>query len=223
MKLGELYKYYQGHPEGNWIMEFHITKLLYDYVKEKKPKKILELGTGIGLSTACIALALQGEDYEIHTFEQFEKCTKIAKEIIPKEFKNIEFHNSESVVWNTDKIPYQNFSVYEKMIEGEFDMIVVDGPGPFEKENHLLDLPNGDIIKMLLEDKIKPNTFIAWDKRIKSLMIVERYFSDNFYLDFSQSNFNVIQRKTNKVIFRDEKYEVMKDMGYFDDKDNKSK
>src|SRR3990167_2316559 len=130
-----LYKFFTQQKEGPWVMQWPNPQVLYDFVRKHPMKRVLDLGTGIGLSASIISLALRdkGEkDYEVHTVEQFEKCHKLAQEIIPVELKEgITFHLSEPIVWQTDKVPYQYFSVFKELPEGDFDFILTDGPGPY--------------------------------------------------------------------------------------------
>lgn len=225
MTLQNLYKYYHSHPESKWIMSWENTQLLYKFVREHPVKKILTLGTGIGLSDAVIALALKDKNepqidsinHQIDTLEPFEKCFKLAQELMPEKLKiNIKFHRIDPIVWNTDKIAYQNFANFKEIPDNDYEMILVDGPGHWLTEDgHYLELPNGDVMKMLIEGKLKPNTYIVWDGRIQALKTLERYFSDNFYLIPEKGDFNVIQRKDNSTVFSDTKKETMKEAGYF--------
>ena len=178
---------------------------------------------GIGFSTSVIALALKdkGEtDYEIHTVEQFDKCVKLANELIPEELKkNITIHKSDVEIWKTDLIPYEYFSIYKELPEqpeGGWDMILVDGSGPFLENGKFIELPNGDVMKMLLDKKIKAGTLIAWDGRLSALKTLERYFGDNFYITLPEdkSDFNVIERKDNDVKFEDVRLKMIQRMGY---------
>lgn len=194
-------------------------QLLYEFVKKRPIKRILELGTGIGCSTAAMALALKdkGEGGEVHTVEQFEKCYKLAQELIPDELKSfITFHKGEPTVWQADQIPYQHFSTFKELPEGPWDLILVDGPGPFKEGDKYIDLPNGDVMKMLIEDKLPKGMFIAWDGRVQALSTLERYFGDNFYLVHpgNRSDFNVIERKDNPIQFSDVKLQTMEEMKY---------
>ena len=69
---------------------------------------------------------------------------------------------------------------------------------------------------MLLDDDIKPGTFVTFDRSIPTLKIVERYFSDYFYFIPTENTvFNVLERKDNKVKCVDEAFEAMKKYGYF--------
>ena len=220
--LKELYNYFAKQKESNWIMRPENVQRLYQFVKENLVKKVLELGLGIGCSASVISLALKEKketDYFIDSIEQSIKCIDLANKIVPEELKEkIIIHNSGAAVWETKEIPFQYFSVYDSLPEAlDYDLILIDGCSPFLSEGNYIDLPNGDIIKFLLEGKIKPNTFVAFDGRLISLKIIERYFSNNFYLvkvDYN-SDFNVIQRKDNAVHFFDEKLEFMKQAGYF--------
>lgn len=228
MTLETLYKHFALHKEGFWVLRSQNAQLLYKFVKENSVHRVLDLGTGIGCSTAIMALAFQdkGEtNYEIHTVEQFEKCYKLSQELIPEALKkNITFHLKEPVMWQTDLIPYQYYSVFKELPIGEWNLILVDGPGPFLENGKYIDFPNGDVMKMLLEDKLKPKNLIAWDGRLMALRDLERYYGDNFYLvqPSRDSDFNVIERKDNPVKFEDMKIKVMEEAGYFGESPQKS-
>jgi len=196
--------------------------LLFDFVKKHPVKKILDLGTGIGCSVAIIALALKTkgeEDFKMDSVEQYDKCIKLANELIPEELKkNVTIHKSNAVLWQTDKIPYQHFSIYDSLPDGDYDLILNDGPGPWAENGNYIDLSNGTIIKLLLENRLKPNTLIAFDGRFVALKTIERYFSENFYLFQPAPNgtsLNIIQRKDNLVKFEDEEMKYMTEFGYF--------
>jgi hypothetical protein len=202
-------------------MKFPNARDLYNFVKERPEiKKVLDLGTGIGASVATIALAMQNresgsEGCHIDSIEQFDKCIKIASDLIPPELLSlITIHKVNAVAWQTDKISCQYFSVYSSLPESDYNLIINDGPAPFLQDGHYLELPNGTITKLLLEEKLKPGTFIAWDGRVTAIKLLERYFGDNFFLikpACPGSDFNIIQRKDNPIAFRDERYETMKD------------
>jgi len=227
--LQALYEFFAQHPEGRWIITPQNARYLYHYVKEHPVKRILDLGTGIGAAAAIMALALQNKgetDYEIHTVEQFEKCYKLAQKLIPEELKeHISFHLAKPMIWQTDLIPYQYFSRFEQLPERNWDLILIDGPGPFMEEKHYLELPNGDIMKMLLEGKLKQGQLIAWDKRIIAIKTLERYFSDNFYLTFSGegSDFKILEVKDVEPKFIDTRYEDLKNQGYFEPWEGKAR
>ena len=73
MNIAELYNQFRKHPEGTWIMQWPNAVELYDWIKNHSVKKILGLGTGIGLSDAIIALAMKDkgeENYHIDSVEQ---------------------------------------------------------------------------------------------------------------------------------------------------------
>jgi len=219
--LKTLYDYYVQRPESKWSLNPLTARYINKFVKENKIKKVLDLGTGIGCSAAITAYTLLDkgvEDFEIHTVEQNEKIYKIAQEIMPEKFKKyVKFYLSEPIVWETEKIPYQYFSIFKELPEIDFDFVFVDGTGPFLLENNLIDLPNGDVMKLFLENKIKAGTLIAWDKRLKSIRFLERYFADNFYLTFQEQDidFNVLERKEGEVIFRDDELKNFQQEGYF--------
>ncbi len=137
MTLKVLYQLFANHPEGAWIMRPDNAQKLYEFIKESKIEKVLSLGTGIGLSDAVISLAWKDKGVKGHidSIEQYDKCIKIAQELIPAELKDcIQIHKSEPEVWSTPEMPYQFFSVYKTLPEppeGGWELIVNDGPSPF--------------------------------------------------------------------------------------------
>lgn len=204
-----------------WIMQYPNTVALYNFIKEHDIKKILDLGCGIGVSASVCALALQdkGEtDYTIDSIEQFDKCVDLAKKLVPEELqKNLTIHKANTAVWQIPDAPNVNFSIYDSLPEGEWDLIINDGPSFWREKDYLVDLPNGTITKMLLEGKIKPNTFVVWDGRISMLSLLERYFSTNFeiYQAANNNDMNILRRLDNPPFFQDEKLKAMQEQTTF--------
>jgi len=216
MTFRELYNIFAKHKDGQWIMKLDNAYQLYQFAKENNIKRVLGLGTGIGLSDAVIALALleKGEkDFLIDSLEQNEKCINIANGLIPQELKGyINIHKTEVKVWNTEHIPYQYFSNYKTLPNSEYDLIINDGPSPFMEGDKYVDLPNGTIHEMLINGKIKDGTKIIYDGRVQSFGILERYFSGNFQLikvPKRGNDFNVIE-KIGDLKIGDDKLDMMK-------------
>jgi len=200
-------------------MQWPNAQRLYDFILKNPIERVLGLGTGIGLSDAVIALAWEHKGIKGHidSIEQYDKCIKLANELIPVELKEyIEIHKSEPEVWSTPEIPYQFFSVYKTLPEppeGGWELICNDGPSPFMEGENYLDLPNGTIQKMILEDKIKVGIKIIYDGRVVSLKILERYLGDNLSLLFIPprgEDFVVLERNDKPLIVRDDKLDAMR-------------
>lgn len=221
MKLSTLYHHFAAHPEGGWIMSWPNARLLYNHIKEYQPRKILDLGTGIGCTAAVAALALDNigvKEYDIHTVDQYQKCYDLAQEIMPQEaIAHTQFYREDVVVWQPENIPYTHFSTFRALPEDSWDLIIVDGPGPFVENGQYVELPNGDVMKMLVDGKLREGQHIVWDKRVTAVRAIERYFSQNFYL-FKQAvdpmPFNVLEVRDAEAKFRDERYEAAKESGY---------
>ena len=218
-------------------MQYHNAQLLYDFIKNNPVKRVLDLGTGIGASAAVMALAFEDKkekDYKIDTIEQYDKCIALAKEIIPQELQTkITFVKAEPTTWKTEEIPYHYFSVYKELPPMEYDLIINDGPAPFEEQGkhleeprRLVDLPNGTIHKLTMEGKLKPGVQIVYDGRVTSLKILERYFTENFTLNFVPQggvDFFLLERKDNPVKLVDEQHEAMKkNSPYFKNQKNEN-
>src|SRR3990167_465746 len=218
MNFQSLYNKFYTHKEGFWIMKPENAQALYKFVKEHDIKNVLDLGTGIGCSAAVIALALKekGVEFHIDTVEQDEKCVNLAKELIPQELQeNISIFHQPVKVWNHEKIPYTYFSTFAELPEvaGGYQLVVCDGPGPYLESGNYIDLPNGDVLKMLFEDKVKPGTFIFFDGRIQALSYIERYFAENFYILEWARRCHIIERKEGVVKFGDLKKEDIARVG----------
>lgn len=220
MTLSALYSYYSQHLERHWIMKDSNVLSLFYFVKKNNFKNILDLGTGIGVSSAVVALANKESgknDFTIDTIENFEKCYELAQKLLPEELKPyVKFHRVDTEVWNNPNIPYQFFSTFKELPGKEYDLIIVDGPGPWLENDDMIDLPNGDLMKMLIANKVKPGAFVFIDGRINFFKTIDRYYSDNFYiLEEQNKNCNILEKKDNELKFHDSKKENLIYGGYF--------
>lgn len=229
-ELRELYLSFYTRDDGFWIIEWPFAVMLYDFVKEAKPADILDLGTGIGCSSAVMALA--SPESKIDTMEQFEEVHKIAKEVVPEKLqKNITFYRKDPVIWTSGYMIHRSFSTYESLPDKEYDFILNDGPGPwrdkYEDVDLSIDFPNGTIHKLLLEDKLKPGALITFDKRVESLKFLERYFGNNFFIveNYPQEGWFMLEKKSPKDIkaehgvelhIEDTRFEPMATQKYWD-------
>lgn len=227
-KLKSLYSHFAKHPESQWIMQWPNAVELYKFILEHDVKKVLGLGTGIGLSDAVMALAFKEKgvaDYKIDSIEQYDKCINLANELIPiaptNLKRNVNIIKANPIVWKDERMPYEYYSIFDQLPEEDYDLIINDGPAPFMEGEHYIDLPNGTIHKLTIEGKIKPKTLVVYDGRIQSLKFLERYFGDNYFLSYippRNSDFNVLERKDNPLSFKDDKLEMMKNKTtYFKD------
>lgn len=220
MNIGTLQKHFQKHKESAWVLRPASVQALYEIVKTNDIKNVLELGTGVGLSTAVIALALEqkgAKDYTITTVEQKEKCVALAKELIPEELrKSIKFHLIEPVLWEDKEFAGLKFANFKEIPEGNYDLIVVDGPGPFLVDGRLAENPNGDVLRLHLEGKIGTGTKIYFDGRVQALGYIERYFGENYWLlNEPNKQSNLLERKDNAVKIDDARKKYYEQTGYF--------
>ena len=223
-----LWEQFATHKEGNWIMRYQNAETFYNFLLRTDVKDFLELGTGIGCSTALFGLAMQDKgvkDYTIHTVEQYEKCVVLAKELIPKEtLEHTTIYQRDTTIWETDHAPYMYSQIFKDLPDVKWDVSLIDGPGPILEERngirYYVDLNNGDMFKLIVEGKIKPNAYIVWDGRIGALALIDRYLGENFYLVQSMKGkdyrFNIIQRKDNELKSADSRLEFMDKQGYFE-------
>lgn len=190
------------HPQGKWIMKLPESLRLYDLVKEMQPAQILELGTGIGCSTAVMASALTNG--RITTVDSSKKCTELAKDLIPYELKQkIHFQYAPATVMKPiEKIcPFHGWSAYADFMWVDWDLFIIDGPGPFliaqKLKSYLVDLPNGDIITLLPRMKAGAKIFIQGRK--EAVVLYERFFWNYIRIIENTEHYTIFQR-TNKTL-----------------------
>lgn len=195
-ELEKLYRIFKNSEHGSWICGFDDFQKLHDLLGEIKPKRILELGTGIGAMTAILAAA--APEATINTVEQFDKCVQIAKELIPAELQErITFHQETPGIFRVAPIKHQVFQRYEKLPEGEFDFVVIDGPGPFlDMDEYLVDLPGGDFMQAIKQTKPGAHFYIDGRKVMAGLMV--RFFSGYLKVISDNSN-NTLLKRINEV------------------------
>lgn len=185
-RLSATYARFKNSPEGGWVIGKNDAVALYDLIQKLKPKHILELGSGIGAGTAVMALS--APDAKILAMEQFEKCVKIARELMPTDLlSRVSFYHSKAVAWKNDNISkYQYMSVFENIPEGfgPFDFIFIDGPGFWVEDGQLVDLPNGDIVRIL--PRLAPGCTIYIDGRKRAVAIYKRYLSPYLKLIYEE-------------------------------------
>lgn len=211
----ELYDSFRKIRGGKWVLGYDDWKRVGGIIKQYKPKCILDLGTGIGGSAACMAGA-SGGGVVIHTVEQSEKCIRIAKELIPQEFQNqIIFYRSDIGIVEFPEIPFRHFIQYKNLPQGQWDFIVIDGPWLKFENNKLIDLPASDI--MTIFPKLKTGCLIYLDGRRELRSIMQRHYVS--YLDILEKDDRFIFWKRNSKPFRgldDALFEKIKAYGYFD-------
>ncbi len=183
-ELRKLYSVFRNSPHGTWICGFDDYQKLHQLLAELKPGRILELGTGIGAMTAIMAAA--APEARVDTVEQFEKCIRIAKQLVPAQLQErITFHYAVPGVFRVEAIKHQTFQRYEKLPEGDFDLVVIDGPGPYlDGDEYLIDFPGGDFMQAIRQTKPGAHFYIDGRKHMAGLMM--RFFSR--YLEVVSDN-----------------------------------
>ena len=196
-QLQKLYLIFKNSPHGKWIVGFDDYLTLTKLISDHAIKNVLELGTGIGASTAVMALA----GAKVTTVEQFEKFVTIAKMLIPKDLQaKIEFYSEDVEVISS--IPYQCLERFKKLPKGDWDLLVVDGPGPFEDKNgFLVDLPGGDFVDLL--GCTKKGTLFYIDGRKQMVKLIHRFFSKYFDVLENTQNVTLLRRTDYKSNYED--------------------
>ena len=202
---------FHNNAHSVWILKPEEAVILHEKVKEFNPKQILELGTGIGCSTAVMAFS--APEAQIYTVDQSQKCIDLAKTLIPTGLQErIYFRKATPRL--TKPIPEVNpfvyWSVYNDYDWIDYDFIFVDGPGPFmatikDKDGNpykvLSEQPNGDVLFQL--HRIKPGTIIYIDKRKDAVHLYTRHLlsydgKEGYLEQLESTQMHSIYKRTNK-------------------------
>jgi len=196
---------FQSSEHGQWIMKAGNIVKLHEKLKEFNPKHILELGTGIGCSTAVLAFSCP--EASIYTVEQKQKCIDIAKKLIPKGLQErIYFRKADPQAVTVPHVnPFITWSMFNDFDWHDYDFILVDGSGPFKARvdgrwDTLADLPNGDVINLL--PKMAEGTIVYVDGRKPTTRLYNRHLGN--YLELLEEDVTyTIYRRTDKQLNSD--------------------
>lgn len=212
-QLEGLWLKFHTHEKGIWVMPIEVISQLVHIINNCRPTQILELGTGIGATTACLAANIGNG--RITTVEQNQQLIELAKELIPHDLKqkiNFEYAPAVPIRPVNTISPFQMWSCYDQIPWSKWDFIIIDGPGPFLAEvggeNHLAELPNGDLIWLL--PKIVPGTKIFVQGRKDACKLYKRFLG--WYLD-------VLIENEDYCLFERTKEQLNEDLSNFSNSD----
>ncbi len=147
---------------------------LYKFVRNKKPKEILECGTGV--STIVMAYALlenkkEGYSGRITSLEEIEEYYNMAKKLLPERMKSC-----VEIVCSTRKEDY--YSVfrgvrYSNVPERSYDFVFVDGPKYVAPSNGMVTFCFDyiDIVR-----KSDHPVYGIIDKRVSTCYVLQKIF-----------------------------------------------
>lgn len=115
--MEELIKSIKKNARENYIpiLQDESLELIENILEERKPNKILEIGTAVGYSSLCFSKYLQGENSEIVTIELNEEMYNIANENILK-----------AGMENKIKTILSDADTYLKSLNEKFDVVFID-------------------------------------------------------------------------------------------------
>ena len=203
--IDNLWLNFYASEHGVWIMKAQCATLLHQKLKEFKPKHILELGTGVGCSSAIMAFTCS--EARIYSVDQRQKCIDIAKQLIPQGLQErIYFRKADVEAVTIPQVnPFVNWSMFKDFDWHNYDFILVDGPGPWlttvnlggKAWKTLAELPNADIINLL--PKMNPGTIVYVDRRKHATILYDRHLG-NYLEKLEDSKYHAIYRRTDKTL-----------------------
>lgn len=207
---------FKEHPEGAWTIGLTDCANIYNLVRQERPKKILDLGSGIGLTSAVAAMALKDTNTngQVFSVEQFEKCLKIQDELTPQDIKKyIKQLHYEIEIFQED---YQFYLRYKNLVQGDWDIIIIDGPGPIRDGDKVIELPGGDFFELV--KNAEEGTVFYIDQRFEMVKLIRRYTGQYLKLIAQGQGFHILERNQEPYKgIKDYTFERLKNKGYFNE------
>lgn len=194
-ELRRIFATFKQMPEARWTIAEDDIVRLYRLVRRLRPDHILEFGTGIGLSTAVMALAVrENGSGRMTTLEQAPACLETARALIdPGLQERIEFILARPKAYQLPRVSRRLWWCgydWDPDPAARFDFVFLDGPAGWLEGSELVSLDQGELFRLL--PHLAPGALVYVDGRRSTVKQVERYLS--FYL-------RLVERGSEHTIF----------------------
>jgi len=156
-------------------------KVLYDEIRKRKPKEVLECGTGV--TTIIIAHALKKNEQEtgvrgrVTSMEDIEKYYDAAKQLIPKHLEiYVDLVLSPSV---EDTHYFFRGIRYEEVPNRQYEFVFVDGPDTIPTKDNMLTC-NFDYIHVVKNSSVP--VFGMIDTRTSTCYVYSQIFGKKKFM-----------------------------------------
>ena len=223
-ELAALYARYHASPEGKWTIGKDDLVNLYRFVRTHKRTNILELGMGVGLSTAAMALALKhsGSNGRVTGVEQMAKCVAIATDLLPEDLRPyVEMVEAPPHAFQIPGVSrYHYFCGYDWTPPPgtRYDMVFLDGPTGWLEDGLLVSPDNADLYHFL--PYLAEGCLVYVDGRRGAVKVAERYLGKYLEVIERDSEYTVLRVTVPPDTLRDiqiydTKLEPLKGIVYF--------
>lgn len=159
----------------NWTMNLYDIYVIRKLIKKYNPKRILELGPGVGVSTEAIVDQMSN-DCKLVSVDHEEKCVKLTKDRIKYFDKQVNVIQS-NVILSKEKIGLETIC-FENLGMSDFstlDLLICDGPAWYldEKKRLITDIPRGDLFNIF--ENLKIGCIIIIDGSAITRKIINRF------------------------------------------------
>lgn len=197
----------------NWTSGKLDLYTLRKIIKINNPKLVLELGSGIGVSSEAI-LDQINKDSKLITIENNKKCIELLKKRLEIYDKNYEIIES-GVELSKEKINIETmiYKITKNLNVDNIDLIYIDGPSwTFDLNNNFITgIPRGDFFYFY--EKIKVGTIIILDGSYITRKQIHRFCRSIKFLKIYKS-FSF--KKMQNDLLNDSNYNKLKKWKYID-------
>ena len=190
-----VYQRYARHPESREIVSRLDAAVIYHLIRKHRPNHCMDLGCGLGTTTAVAAMAMEDNGVgQVTSLEQLDWMTELAWAMLPDGCKGrVEILHRELEIreYFGEKWACYRFSPEKP----DIDFVVVDGPYGTREDasgNSIL-LPNGDLLEFL--PFLKPGCRVFIDGRLFNVAAYRRYLGDKFRIRQSRLDYTLMEMK----------------------------
>lgn len=176
-KHSELWNYLSRVSSSSTGCSYGDYWVLYSYILRKKPREVLELGSGVSTVVMGYALLKNGSG-RITSMEESAEYAEQTRKLLPEEMKKlIEVVHSPSIEkrWG----PFVGRG-YRDIPEKSYDFVFVDGPH-YDRETSF------DVDLLELVQKSETPLTAVIDSRAGSCIVYNLYLKPKFYFDYFQN------------------------------------
>ena len=181
------FKYFKEENINEISADFIDLKKIYDLIVERKPKQVLEFGSGFSTIAICVALKNNfekfGVDGRLYSVDANQKWILNTEKKISSELKKfVKFHYSDAEI---KIINNQIVSLHKNLPDISPNFIYLDGPSPLDVRGSINGLSFSNLSINKLPRRIVAADILYYESSAPSdfFILVDRRYSNAKFLE----------------------------------------